>query len=114
MLVVGFGVLKLSFEKMFYNKHDVLVRLNRKAAPVFSQLQNMLNKWFWRDCEIHWHYDDFNEGLTKAQRNMLLPPSAFGPDEATEEIWRRAQNEQAELKRLRKQVADSKVDRLIK
>lgn len=66
MLVVGFGVLKLSFEKMFYNKHDVLVRLNRKAAPVFSQLQNMLNKWFWRDCEIHWHYDDFNEGLTKA------------------------------------------------
>ena len=65
----------------------------------------------WSPC--YYNADNY-EGLTEAQRNMLLPPSAFGPDEATEEIWRRAQNEQAELKLLRKQVADSKVDRLIK
>ena len=47
------------------------------------------------------HYDD----LTERQRAILMPPSAFGPHSRTAVIWRKAQEEQAELARLREEVA---------
>ena len=43
--------------------------------------------------------------LSDRQRAMLMPPSAYGPDERTRAIWNRAQAEQAELVRLREEVA---------
>lgn len=43
------------------------------------------------------------EGLNDSQREILMPPSAFGPHEATRHIWERAQAEQAELMRMRPQ-----------
>ena len=55
----------------------------------------------WSPC---YYNSDNYEGLTEAQRKILLPPSAFGPHKSTEHIWRRAQTEHAELKRLRKEV----------
>ena len=59
----------------------------------------------WSPC--YYNADNY-EGLTEAQRKMLLPPSAFGPHKSTEQIWQRAQNEQAELKHLRKERAKLK------
>ena len=50
------------------------------------------------------HYGD----LTENQRAILTPPSAFGPHSRTAEIWKKAQEEQAELTRLRKEVAELK------
>ncbi len=47
------------------------------------------------------HYGD----LTERQRAILMPPGAFGPHSRTAVIWRKAQEEQAELVRLRKEVA---------
>lgn len=55
----------------------------------------------WSPC--YYNADNF-EGLNQAQRKILMPPSAYGPHDATEHIWRRAQDEQAELKRLRDEV----------
>ena len=50
------------------------------------------------------HYGD----LTENQRAILTPPSAYGPHNHTAPIWKRAQEEQAELTRLRKEVAELK------
>ena len=50
------------------------------------------------------HYGD----LTENQRAILTPPSAYGPHDHTAPIWQRAQAEQAELARLRKEVAELK------
>ena len=50
------------------------------------------------------HYGD----LTENQRAILTPPSAYGPHSHTTKIWQRAQAEQAELARLREEVADLK------
>ncbi len=50
------------------------------------------------------HYGD----LTDNQRAILTPPSAFGPSSHTAAIWKKAQAEQAELTRLRKEVAELK------
>ena len=47
------------------------------------------------------HYGD----LTENQRAILTPPSAYGPHSHTAPIWQRAQADQAELARLRKEVA---------
>ena len=47
------------------------------------------------------HYGD----LTENQRAVLTPPSAFGPSARTRAIWQKAQAEQAELTRLRHEVA---------
>ena len=57
----------------------------------------------WSPC----YYNSDNYGdLTEIQRSILMPPSAWGPHSHTEAIWGRAQSEQAELKRLRQEVAD--------
>lgn len=56
----------------------------------------------WSPC---YYNSDHYEGLSENQRNILMPPSAFGPSERTTEIWRRAQAEQAELMRLREEQA---------
>ncbi len=50
------------------------------------------------------HYGD----LTESQRAILTPPSAYGPSSHTAAIWQKAQAEQAELTRLRKEVAELK------
>ena len=50
------------------------------------------------------HYGD----LTENQRAILTPPSAYGPSSHTTAIWKQAQAEQAELTRLRKEVAELK------
>lgn len=52
----------------------------------------------WSPC--YYNADNY-PGLSEQQRSMLIPPSAYGPHEHTREIWERAQQEQAELKRLR-------------
>lgn len=59
----------------------------------------------WSPC--YYNADNY-EGLSDAQRDILMPPSAYGPHEATRHIWERAQAEQAELMRLRKANADLK------
>jgi hypothetical protein len=59
----------------------------------------------WNPC--YYNADNY-PGLTDRQRAMLVPPSAYGPHEHTREIWKKAQEEQAELKRLRAQVASMK------
>ena len=56
----------------------------------------------WGPC--YYNADRYGE-LTDSQRAMLMPPSAYGPHDHTAEIWRRAQSEQAELIRLRAEVA---------
>ena len=59
----------------------------------------------WGPC----FYNADNYGnLTDNQRGILAPPSAFGPHERTAAIWKKAQAEQAELQRLRKEVAELK------
>ena len=50
------------------------------------------------------HYGDLSDN----QRAILTPPSAFGPHNHTAAIWKRAQAEQAELARLRKELAQLK------
>lgn len=52
----------------------------------------------WSPC---YYNSDHYQGLTENQINMLMPPSAFGPDSSTSAIWKKAQAEQAELVRLR-------------
>jgi len=59
----------------------------------------------WSPC--YYNADNY-AGLTDTQRAMLVPPSAYGPHEHTGAIWAKAQEEQAELKRLRAQVASMK------
>ena len=56
----------------------------------------------WSPC--YYNADNY-EGLNEAQRKILMPPSAYGPHDMTAHIWRRAQDEQVELKRLRAEVA---------
>jgi hypothetical protein len=56
----------------------------------------------WSPC--YYNADNY-EGLNEAQRRILMPPSAYGPHDMTAHIWRRAQDEQVELKRLRAEVA---------
>ena len=57
----------------------------------------------WSPC---YYNSDHYEGLTENQRAILMPPSAFGPSDRTIEIWQKAQAEQAELMRLREELAD--------
>lgn len=52
----------------------------------------------------YYNADNYGE-LTDNQRSILMPPSAFGPASNTADIWQRAQADQAELKRLREEVA---------
>ena len=56
----------------------------------------------WSPC---YYNADLYGDLSDRQRAMLMPPSAYGPDERTRAIWNRAQAEQAELVRLREEVA---------
>ncbi len=57
----------------------------------------------WSPC---YYNSDHYEGLTENQRDILMPPSAFGPSDHTINIWQKAQAEQAELMRLREELAD--------
>ena len=57
----------------------------------------------WGPC--FYNADNYGD-LTDNQRGILAPPSAFGPRERTATIWQKAQAEQAELQRLRKEVAE--------
>ena len=59
----------------------------------------------WGPC--YYNADQYGD-LTDNQRAILTPPSAFGPAPRTAAIWERAQAEQAELARLRKEVAELK------
>ena len=52
----------------------------------------------WSPC---YYNSDHYEGLTENQKNILMPPSAFGPSDRTSLIWKKAQAEQVELMRLR-------------
>ena len=53
----------------------------------------------WSPC--YYNSDNYPD-LTESQQALLMPPSAFGPDPKTREIWEKAQAEQQELMRLRK------------
>ena len=53
----------------------------------------------WSPC--YYNSDNYPD-LTECQKSLLMPPSAFGPDPKTREIWEKAQAEQQELMRLRK------------
>ena len=57
----------------------------------------------WSPC--YYNADNYG-GLTEAQREILLPPSAYGPHKATRYIWERAQAEQSELRELRAKRTD--------
>jgi hypothetical protein len=59
----------------------------------------------WSPC---YYNSDNYDGLTREQREILMPPSSFGPHRDTEHIWQKAQAEQAELKRLRAELATLK------
>ncbi len=61
----------------------------------------------WGAC--FYNADNYGE-LTENQRSILTPPSAFGPHEHTAGIWKRAQAEQVELHRLRKEVAELRAE----
>jgi hypothetical protein len=54
----------------------------------------------WSPC--YYNSDNYS-GLSQSQCEMLMPPSAYGPHPHTRGIWQKAQQEQAELKRLRLQ-----------
>ena len=51
-----------------------------------------------------YYNEDHYEGLNETQRGMLMPPSAFGPNEHTTALWEKAREEQAELQSLRQEV----------
>ena len=52
----------------------------------------------WSPC---YYNADHYPGLSQNQKNILMPPSAYGSDQRTSTIWGKAQAEQAELIRLR-------------
>ena len=56
----------------------------------------------WSPC--YYNADRYGE-LTDNQRDMLMPPSAYGAHEHTRPIWERVQADQAELLQLREKVA---------
>ncbi len=56
----------------------------------------------WSPC---FYNSDLYGDLTESQLAMLMPPSAFGPAEHIRNIWQKAQAEQAELYRLRRESA---------
>ena len=56
----------------------------------------------WSPC--YYNADRYGE-LTDNQRDMLMPPSAYGAHEHTRPIWDRVQADQAELLQLREKVA---------
>ena len=58
----------------------------------------------WSPC--YYNADRYGE-LSERQRDMLMPPSAYGPHEHTRPIWEKVQAEQAELLRLREKLAAS-------
>ena len=53
----------------------------------------------WSPC--YYNSDNYPE-LTKSQKSLLVPPSAFGPAHEVNNIWKKAQEEQQELINLRK------------
>ena len=53
----------------------------------------------WSPC--YYNSDNYPE-LTKNQKSLLVPPSAFGPAPEVNNIWKKAQEEQQELINLRK------------
>ena len=57
----------------------------------------------WGAC--FYNADNYGD-LTENQRAILTPPSAYGHHPHTAAIWEKAQQEQAELHRLRKEVAE--------
>lgn len=59
----------------------------------------------WGPC--FYNADNYGE-LTDNQRAILTPPSAYGPHTHAAAIWKKAQEEQAELHRLRREVAELK------
>jgi hypothetical protein len=63
----------------------------------------------WGPC--FYNANDYG-GLTDRQRDMLMPPSAFGPHERIRAIWQRAQEEHAELLELRQELATLKSGQL--
>ena len=56
----------------------------------------------WSPC--YYNADRYGE-LTDNQRDMLMPPSAYGAHEHTRPIWERVREDQAELLRLREKLA---------
>ncbi len=63
----------------------------------------------WGPC--FYNADNYSD-LTENQRSILMPPSAYGPHPHTTAIWKKAQEEQAELHRLRKEVAELKAQQV--
>ena len=62
----------------------------------------------WSPC----YYNSNNyPDITSNQQKMLMPPSAYGPHTATENIWQKAQDEQLELQRLRAELSEIKATR---
>ena len=59
----------------------------------------------WSPC--YYNANNYPE-LTDEQRQLLVPPSAYGPHAATQHIWQRAQDEQLELQRLRAEIAKTR------
>jgi hypothetical protein len=59
----------------------------------------------WSPC--YYNANNYPE-LTDEQRQLLMPPSAYGPHAATQHIWQRAQDEQLELQRLRAELAKNR------
>ncbi len=75
----------------------------RRAANGFLQILPACVAW--GPC---YYNADHYANLTENQRAILTPPSAFGPSSHTTAIWQKAQAEQAELARLRKELAELK------
>ena len=59
----------------------------------------------WGAC--FYNADNYGD-LTDSQRAILMPPSAYGSHEHTSAVWKKAQAEQVELHRLRREVAELK------
>lgn len=62
----------------------------------------------WGAC--FYNADNYGE-LTESQQAILMPPSAFGPHKHTAAVWKKAQEEQAELLALREEVVRLREDR---
>ena len=65
----------------------------------------------WAPC--YYNADEYGD-LTDAQRALLVPPSAFGPDHRTAAIWSQMQAERDELRALRDEVAEWRAGRAAK
>ena len=57
----------------------------------------------WSPC--YYNADRYGDDLSENQRDMLMPPSAYGAHDHTRPIWERVQADQAELQRLREEAS---------